>query len=380
MSDPTSRTPTEAKSSGTHNAPDSLDAAAAAFQSRLFPQGAKRKPGDVSPPKSEAAPVTETEEVEETVADEPEVEETEEVEEAETEEATETTDEEPVEEVESEDEQPEVTEPDETETTAEKRSRKLKFSDGTEEEVSEDEAYQGYLRTKDYTQKTQRAAEAKKAADAAAAEARANAARHAEQLANVKAAMDRLVPKEPNWPELRKTLSAEEYANVRDEWTAFKTERDRIEAEQAKVADEQAKDFEKTFTEWRTAEIEKLKAAVPEWIDPERGSREVGEMAKYMLSIGYQQAEVDNAVDSRFLLMLRKAWLWDRAQKAGKTKVQPKVKAGGKIKSAPPGGKTTPVTPKSQAQRDAETLRKTGSLQAAASVFDNLLKRRPDRR
>jgi len=207
-----------------------------------------------------------------------------------------------------------------------------------------------------------------------------NAARHAEQLANVKAAMDRLVPKEPVWADLRKTLSAEEYANVRDEWTAFKTERDRIEAEQKAVADEQAKDFDKTFNEWRTGEREKLLAAVPEWVDPERGTREVGEMAKYMLSVGYQQTEVDNSVDSRFLLMLRKAWLWDRAQKAGKTKVDPKVKASGKIKSAPPGGKTTPVTPKSQAQRDAETLRKTGSLKAAASVFDNLLKRRPDRR
>jgi hypothetical protein len=371
----------EAKSSGAHDAPDSLQAAAASFQSRLFPQGDKRKPGEVSPPESKGAPEPEIEEVEETVADEPEVEETEEVEEPETEEAAETTDEvETVEDAESEDEQPEVTEPEETETTAEKRSRKLKLPDGTEEEVSEDEAYQGYLRTKDYTRKTQAAAEAKKRADAAEAEARANAARHAAELANVKAAMDRLVPKEPNWPELRKTLSAEEYANVRDEWTAFKTERDRIEAEQKAIADEQKAAFDKEYSSWREAEIEKLKAAVPEWVDADRGSKEVGAMAQYMLSIGYQQPEVDAAVDHRFLLMLRKAWLWDKAQKAGETKVKPKVSTKGKIKSAPPGGKSTPVTPKSQAQRDAETLRKTGSLAAAASVFDNLLKRGSPRR
>lgn len=350
---------------GAHHAPDSLAAATEAFRGILSPAGTKRKPGDVSQPEPEDEVQPETTDEVETETEEPEAEE-----------APETTDESESsdEQGESEDEQPEADESEETEPTVEVRKRKLKFSDGTEAEVSEDEAYLGYLRQKDYTVKTTRAAEALKASQAAEAEYRANAARHAEQLAQVKAAMDRLVPKEPNWTELRKSLSSEEYANLRDEWTAFKAERDRIEAEQAQLADEAAKDYEKRRNEWRNSEIEKLKAAVPEWVDVERGQREVGEMAKYMLSIGYQQEEVDQAVDSRFLLMLRKAMFWDKAQKAGKTKVEPKTKVVGKIKSAPAGSKSTPPPPKSERQRAAETLRKEGSLKAAASVFDHLIK------
>lgn len=359
---------------GAHNAPDSLAAATEAFRGILSPKGTKRKPGDVSQPEPEdtVEPETpETDEVEvETETDEPEAEEA-----AETPDESESSDEE----AESEVEQPEDESEEADEPPAEKRSRRLKFSDGTEDDVSEDEAYLGYLRTKDYTVKTQRAAEAKQKAEAAEAEARAIAARHAEQLAQVKAAMDRMVPKEPNWTELRKNLTTEEYANLRDEWTAFKAERDRIEAEQAKLADEAQKDYEKRRDAWRDAEFEKLKNAVPEWVDTERGAKEVGDMARYMLSIGYKQEEVDQAVDSRFLLMLRKAMFWDKAQNVGKTKVEPKTKVAGKIKSAPAGSKSTPPQPKSERARAAETLRKEGSLKAATSVFQHILAGKPRR-
>lgn len=359
--------PAETKSTGAANAPDSLAAAASAFQSRLFPPpGQKRKPeGEVSPePTDEVEPeVTETE---------PEAEET-----TETSDESESSDEQ----VESEVEETPEVEPEETdEPPVEARSRKLKFSDGTEEDISEDEAYQGYLRTKDYTQKSQANAELRKQLEAEREETRVATARHAQELASVKAHLDKLVPKEPNWTELRKNLSAEEYANVVDEWKAFKAERDHIESEQKKVAEEQAKDYEKAFLEWRKGEIEKLRAAVPEWVDQKRGSEEAGEMAKYMLSIGYRKEEVDSSIDHRFLVMLRKAWLYDKAQKGGKPKVEPAVKAGGKIKSAPPGGKVTPPAPKSDVKRAKETLRKEGSLKAAASVFDNLLKRGQPRR
>lgn len=361
--------PAETKSTGAANAPDSLAAAASAFQNRLFPpQGQKRKPeGEVSTPE----PEPEVETTDDVVTEEPEAEEA--TEEPETSES-------PADEMESEPEQTDEVEADETDAPPPKRSRKLKFSDGTESDVTEDEAYQGYLRGKDYTQKSQANAELRKQLEAERETARASAARHAEELASVKAAMDKLVPKEPNWTELRKNLSAEDYANVVDEYKAFKAERDRVEAEAKKVAEEQAKDYEKAYLDWRKDEFEKLRAAVPEWVDPKRGAADAGEMAKYMLSIGYRKEEVDAAVDHRFLVMLRKAWLYDTAQKAGKTKVEPIVKAGGKIKSAPPGGKVTPPTPKSEIKRAQETLRKEGSLKAAASVFDNLLKRGSGRR
>jgi len=359
---------------------DSLEAAAASFRSKLFspPVGTKKTPGEDSPkPKG-----TPTPKVEATEDEEPEViedEESDETEEPEAEETDETPEQEETDvEPESEDEAPEE---DETEETEPPRSRKVKLSDGTEEDVTEDEAYQGYLRTKDYTRKTQQAAEARKRAEAVELEASAKRAEYAEHLEKVKQAMDRLVPKEPIWAELRKTLTPEQFADTLADWQAFKKNRDEVETEQTRVAGEQAKKFTEDYEKYRKAEVEALLAAVPEWVDRDLGAREAGEMAKYAMSLGYTQEEVDHAVDHRMLLMLRKAMLWDKANTVGAGKVKPKVKPAvkGKIGTAGPGGKVSKPTPKSEVARAKESLRKDGSLDAAAGVFSHLLKRQPRR-
>lgn len=371
----TTRTP-EATPGG-HSAPDSLEAAAASFQDRLFspPKGTKKTPGEDSPepkgtpaPEDDAEPETtdETDEVSED-AEEPDAEATDDAPEQEE------TDAEP----ESEDEQPEEDTDEEPQTTV--RKRKLKMPDGTEEEVSEDEAYQGYLRTKDYTRKTQQAAEARKKAEAAELTASESASRYAAQLEQVKTAMDRLVPKEPDWADLRKRVSPEDFANTLADWQAFKKQRDTVEVEQKKVADEQAADFGKKYESWRKSEVELLLASVPEWVDSEVGKREAGEMAKYGISIGFSQEEIDHAVDHRMLLMLRKAMLWDKAQTVGAGKVKPKITPKGKIKTAIPGGRKLAPKPVSEEKRVAESLRKNGSLDAAASVFSHMLTRGPKR-
>jgi len=372
------RTPEATSPGGAHSAPDSLEAAAASFQAKLFspPKGTKKTPGEDSPkPKGKPEPETEvvedeepeTVEADEAVVEEPEVEETDETPAKETDDESESPDEETTEDLDEEPTPP--------------RSRKLKLPDGTEEEVTEDEAYAGYLRTKDYTRKTQAAAEARKKAEAVELAASEKAAQYADNLEKVKQAMDRLVPKEPVWAELRKTLTPEQFADTLADWQAFKKNRDEVEAEQKKVAEEQAAVFNTNYEKYRKAEVEALLAAVPEWVDQDLGKREAGEMAKYAMSIGFSQEEVDHAVDHRVLLMLRKAMLWDKANTVGAGKVKPKVKpASGKIKSAGPGGKVTPPKPKSSEAQAKESLRKEGSIDAAASVFSHMLRRGPTRR
>lgn len=375
------RTSETTSSAGAHDAPDSLEAAAASFQNVLFPpKGTKKTPGEDSP-KPKGKPVSQSDP--ESDDDTPELTEEEAREfglesEVPAAEETETT----TDEVEETVEDPESTVEETEEETDEElqptvRKRKLKFSDGTEEEVTEDEAFNGYLRTKDYTRKTQQVAEARKKAEAAELAASETAARYAAQLDQVKLAMDRLVPKEPDWANLRKTVTPEEFANTLADWQAFKKQRDEVEAEQGRVAKQQADDFQKKYESWRKSEVELLLAAVPEWIDQEVGKREAGEMAKYAVTIGFSQEEVDHAVDHRVLLMLRKAMLYDKAQTVGAGKVKPKVPPKGAIKTVTPGGKKTPLKPKSDEQRARESLRKDGSMNAAASVFSHMLRRGP---
>jgi hypothetical protein len=363
----------EAKPTSPHDGPGSLAAAAAAFRSLPSLAGTPKGPGE-NPPKSKAAQGTAPDsqpEVEETEDEEtPEAEETTEAADTDVEETTEET----TDEVESEVEQTEDAEEEETEPTTPK-SRRLKFSDGTEADVSEDEAYNGYLRTKDYTHKTQAAAEARRKAEAAEQSWSERAAEYAANLAQVKAAMDRFVVKEPNWPELRKKLTPEEFADAVADYQAYKSERDRVEAEEQKVAKERAEKFAEDYSKWRKSEVDALMSAIPEWVDPKVGAADAQAMAQYALANGFSKEEVDNAVDHRYLLLIRKAMLWDRAQKnAGK--VKPKVVAK-PTKTAPPGGKKPAPKPVSDEKRAQDNLRNQGSLEAAASVFSHVIRRAP---
>ncbi len=356
----------------------SLAAAADAFAGLLFPTKgkAKKTPGETSPEPT-GAPAAEDEESEVTASedtdvevpeDEPEVtdpdaEDTEGDEPKETE-APETTDEE-TDEVETEEPKPTV------------RARKLRMPDGTEQEVTEDEAYNGYLRTADYTRKSQANAELKKQAETETAQARDARTKYAAQLEQVKQAMDRMVPKEPDWSALRARVSPEEFSATFADWQQFSKNRAAVEVEQKRIADEAKADFDKTFAEFRTQEIEKLLLAIPEWRDESRGKAEVAEMAVYGRSVGFADEEVNSVVDHRLLLLLRKAMLWDKLQTT-KPKVEATIKKS-KIKSAPPGSPAGKPKPASDEKRAKDALQKSGSVKDAADVFSTMLSRRGPR-
>lgn len=82
-------------------------------------------------------------------------------------------------------------------------------------------------------------------------------------------------------------------------------------------------------------------AKVREWRDSETRSKEQQEIAKSLMSVGFNQAEIDGLVDHRMLLVARKAMLFDRLQSNKAAKVQqaraapPVVKPG----AAPDKGK-----------------------------------------
>lgn len=355
----------EATSSG-EPAEHSLAAAADAFAGLLFPTKgkAKKTPGETSPEPTDE-PAIEGEdnpELTEDTSEEPESgDEPEDTDEVPEDETPETTDEE-TDEVEAEEPKP----------TA--RARKLRMPDGTEQEVTEDEAYNGYLRTADYTRKSQANAELKKQADAEMAQAREVRTKHLAQLEQVKQAMDRMVPKEPDWSALRARVSPEEFSATFADWQQFSKNRAAVETEQKRIADEAKADFDKTFAEFRAQEIEKLLQAIPEWRDENKGKAEAADVAAYARSANFTDEEVSSVVDHRVLLLLRKAMLWDKLQG-----VKPKVTAKigkSKIKSAPAGSPAGKPQPASSEKRAKDALQKSGSVNDAADVFSTMLNRK----
>lgn len=355
----------QATPTGAAHAPDSLEAAVEAFR-KLPSRLGTQEPREVKPPTDvveepeegtetpEVTPETEEPETPETPEVDPDAEETETPESPE--EGTE----------ETEDEVPPET----------PRSRKIKLPDGTEEEVTEDEAYKGYLRTADYTRKTQIAAAEKKEAEAEKVKAREDRALYAAQLEQVKKAMDTIVPKEPDWNQLRATVTPEEFAATWADWQAFSQKRNAVIAEQNRVAGETKKDFEARLGQYVVQESQRLIEVIPDWADESKAKTELGTIKAYAMAQGWTEEEVDSIVDSRQVLAWRKAMLWDKLQ-TGKPVLQGKVKPKSKLKPATPGSPAsrTKPAPVSDEARDKAALAKSGDLRSAASVFSHVLKR-----
>jgi hypothetical protein len=354
---------------------DSIEAAALSFRALPSLAGTLEKPAKPTAPKVRAPglkkvepetpePITEESDVEEPEADEahPETE-TDETPESDTEETPEA-------------EEPEA-EPDETEEpepTPPVRSRKVKNPDGTEEDVTEDEAYNGYLRQKDYTQKTQATAAEKKAAAEEARQAREKRGLYSAQLDQVIQAMDSVVPQEPNWVTLRATVTPEEFAQTWADYQTFTAKRNAVIAEQKKVIAETDADFKKQVGEFQQQEVAKILEVIPSWRDPKVAQTELEAISAYAQSLGYAKEEINNVIDSRVILGWRKAMQWDRLQ-AAKPGIETKLKGKPGIKTAPPGspaGKPPVVSAESKARK---ALRSSGSIDDAASLFKHVIAR-----
>ena len=311
-----------------------LDRAASAFTSLLFPEEAQQP---VETPTTDAqADVTATEEAtsEAAPADADEAE------------ATEATQDAP---------QP-------------KRSRKLRIGD-EEVEVDEDEAYNGYLRTADYTRKSQQNADLRKKAEAELAEARKAREQYAGSLEQVANAMDQWVPKEPNWSDLARSLKPEQYVQAQAEWQEFQKNRRMVAEEQDRVAKERLSDLQKEREATLAQEQEKLLEVLPDWRDPAKAQSGRQELVGWLKSKGYTEEQIGGIADHRLIVALRNAKQFEDLQSKKPAATQVKSK----MKTATPGSPPAARKPSTDRDRDLQQLKKSGKMDDAARAFSHFV-------
>jgi hypothetical protein len=240
--------------------------------------------------------------------------------------------------------------------------------DGREEEVTLEELLKGYSRTSDYTRKTQATAARDKELEAEREAVRAERQRYATSLVDLESAL-KSMSSEPDWDKLRKENPAV-FPEVFAEWQLHTQKLKAVEEErQAAVAAVQA-DHDKAHKAFLAAENAKLLEAIPEWKDQAVSKKDRDDLLAYGQQTGFSEQELKSVVDSRALIMLRKAMLYDRAE-AAKAAAQPKVKEKiDKAKVVAPGPKgKSQVT---ELTRRNQRLAKTGSVKDAASSIELL--------
>ena len=268
---------------------------------------------------------------------------------------------------EEEEEAYEADEEDELEEEEQQEARYKILVNGQEEEVSLDEMLKGYQRQSDYTRKTQALAEERKQNQQLVNE-------YSQRLAQVSQLAEQLqanpeIP-EPNinWDKL--------YHEDPVEWTVQRqlyNDRQQLRAQRHQqlevVKQEQQKLQQQQFASHLEEQRQRLLQLVPEWQDAEVAKSEksaIREFAKQQY--GMTENDVNQAFDARLVSMLRDAYLFRTGQAKAQEAVRPKAEKATRTQ----GRSFKPENENTRLRKANTQLRKTGTVEDAEAVFEQM--------
>ena len=261
----------------------------------------------------------------------------------------------------------EPAEPEEPEVEEAPAPKLLKVKvDGIEQELPEDEVVKGYSRTADYTRKTQALAEEKRKFEAEeASPLREERRYYAERVAQLEEAIQALAPTaEPDWNALR----PEDVPQAMAQWRGQVQRMEKIRAEREHVESLHQQDEQRKFQAMLAQEHEKLKVALPEMADAEKGAALRADLVSYAKSLGFSDDDLAQVTDHRVLVLLNKARLQDQAARRKPTVEAAIDRALGTIK--PSAATSKPKT--SDVDRAKAQLAASGSLSDAANILNKI--------
>ena len=241
---------------------------------------------------------------------------------------------------------------------------------GEEKEVTFDELVSGYQLGADYTKKTQELAENRKAV-----EAEAKAIIEAQQVRDTYAqrlqAVEQLLTMNDSPEDIASMKENDQigWAIKVAEMTEKKEQLEAVRAEQQRIAQQQQADRAQAMQRQIAQESAKLAEVLPEFSDKAKGEQLRSEIRNYGKTVGFTDQELSQVYDSRHVLVLHKAAMYDKLQKS-KPGVQKKVanapkmiKSGTKVKQG-----NNDVQKRQKAQ-----LKGSGKVRDAAKLFENFI-------
>jgi hypothetical protein len=251
-------------------------------------------------------------------------------------------------------------------------SRKVEVTiDGEPAEVTVKEALEGYVRTQTFHQRMNQLDEAKKIVRRAAGDAVQNYEYSMTIAKQMEEHMKALIPPEPNWDdEFKKDpVHAREMQRYYEKANAFKAAIKTQMDDAAKKMNESNINQMAAFAEEEAAKFDS--ANRKHWTDPKKKAKDLQSMRKTALSTGFSEEELSQVYDSRMLMVLLKASKYDRMMAA-----RPKPVVRQQAKPIPPGaGSAKQRTAQKGVSSAMKRLNRTGSLEDAAVVMDQIIAR-----
>ena len=242
---------------------------------------------------------------------------------------------------------------------------------GEEREVTLQELIEGYQKGTDYHKKTNALAEQRKAVEAEkAAVEQAKQARDA--YAQRLQVMDQFLSQQMQGEDIESLKETDPiaYAVKVAEMTRQEKQLQQLRAEQQRIAREQQAEQEVQMERRIAEEAQKVASAIPDYADPKKGEKVRSDLRAFAKSIGYSDAELASATDSRAVVTL---WMAAQYQKLQQSKPGVTKKVTEAPKLLKPGTATGKTIQSEAAKQDFARLKKTGSRQDAARVFERFL-------
>lgn len=264
-----------------------------------------------------------------------------------------------------------VAEAEPTETDSEAITVKV---DGKEVKLTPEqiaEAYKNGLRQSDYTQKTMQVAEQRKAAEAEAAQMRAERAQLQDKLSKAAAVLDAGLQEQSriDWQQL---LQADPVEYLRQQHLANQRQAQlrQIQSAQAEIHQRNQMEQAAQMRAFLQTQQQELLAKLPDWKDDTKAAAERGAIRDYLKAQGFDDAAIENITDHRAVVLSRKAMLYDQMMNKANT-------AAKKVSNLPPKVERPGVTegPQGLDKRTSayQRLSKSGRVEDAAAVFASIL-------
>ena len=218
--------------------------------------------------------------------------------------------------------------------------------DGEEAEVTLDEALSGYQRERTFHKRMNEVSQKSKAIEAESVEAKRVRDQYAEGLQQIEQALR--VP-EPNWEELRRTKTNDEFASIHAEYQIQQNNLAKVQHQQQIIKTQQQAEHQEKYQNHLKAEFDTMLDRIPAWRDEKVRDAERSKVISYAKSnMGYTDDEIAQASDHRAIVTLRKAMLYDELM-GGKTQAKKKVKIAPKmVKAGTPKTKSEVVSKRKQ--------------------------------
>lgn len=236
-------------------------------------------------------------------------------------------------------------EDDDEEVEEEVQLYKVKI-DGEEAEVTLEEALSGYQRERTFHKRMNEISQKSKAIDAESAETKRLRDEYARGLQQLEQALR--VP-EPNWEELRRTKTNEEFASIHAEYQIQQNNLAKVQQQQQAIMSQQQAEVQAQYQNHLKAEFDTMLDKIPAWRDEKVREAERSKVISYAKSkMGYTDDEIAQASDHRAIVTLRKAMLYDELM-GGKTQAKRKVKVAPRmVKAGSPKTKSEVVSKRNQ--------------------------------